>query len=560
MKNFIGKAHKLFNADLAAGPQPPSEKRNSKLVSASKTSSLIVPSSTVGFSGINSRSNLLPTIQDPSALDILRYRYHHATNLGSVYVLERWLSPSRFPQDTSGSSELEAVKAWVAKIGADQTKQMFETCWANAILDDDIDWLKNEAKGTTVRLPIGYWDLPGEEFTRATPFEPVSHIYFNAWTNIRDLILRLRAHNIGVLIDFHAVPGGANTNDHSGTNSNVAEFFTSPYNRKLGIRCAEFVARESAAGLQLAGLSLVNEPDTDSETIYDWYDETIHAVSSIDSSLPIVISDAWDLKRAIGYSLSKNAVNPTKPTNPIVIDTHVYWCFNDADKKKSPQDIIQEVPTKLSELNGKEGCVTDRGAVQVIIGEYSNVLSADTWVKTGETPKADLIQIFGAEQSLRYQQRAGGAFFWTWKMDWMPGGEWGFKAQSNPQNRFIFPPPHAFIPERNIPGLLECARNRKEERMWKAVDQHRAYYDHLAAKMPADHSRYEHGWKIGYADAYVFFEGKADEAVGPGNRLGNVELWVLKRIRESGFAGDFVWEYEQGLRRGIHDFNAVVGI
>lgn len=105
-------------------------------MSDSKTSSMIAPSSTVGFGGMNSRSDLLPAIQNPSALDILRYRYHHATNLGSVYVLERWLSPSQFPQDTSGSSELEAVKSWVAKIGAEQTKKLFETAWANAILDE----------------------------------------------------------------------------------------------------------------------------------------------------------------------------------------------------------------------------------------------------------------------------------------------------------------------------------------------------------------------------------------------------------------------------------------
>jgi hypothetical protein len=136
MKGFIGKAHRLFNADLAAPPQPPSEKRKSRPISGSKTSSVLAPPSIVGFSGISSCSDLLPAIQDPSALDILRYRYHHATNLGSVYVLERWLSPSRFPHETSGSSELEAVKSWVAKLGAEQTKQMFETAWANAVTDE----------------------------------------------------------------------------------------------------------------------------------------------------------------------------------------------------------------------------------------------------------------------------------------------------------------------------------------------------------------------------------------------------------------------------------------
>ena len=414
--------------------------------------------------------------------------------------------------------------------------------------------------GTTVRLPIGYWNLPGEQFTKDTPFEPFAYVYSAAWSSICALIARLRAHNIGVLLDFHGVPGGANTKDHSGTNSGTATFFKLAFNRQLGIRCAEFVARESAAGLDLVGLSLVNEPERRSETLYEWYDDAIDAVSKIDPSLPIVISDAWDLKRAIRYSLKKNAAFRPEIVNPIIIDTHLYWCFSDADKQKPPQAIIKEVPNKLTELNGKEGSVTDRGAVQVIVGEYSTVLSADTWVKHGDTSKDELVKMFGAEQSLRYQQRTAGAFFWTWKMDWMPGGEWGFQAQSDPSNRFIFPPPHTFIPEHNISGLLECARNRMDERLYKALEQHIAYFKHLAPNAPAEHWRYDHGWKLGYQDAYIFFQGRAPEAVGQGNKIGSLELWVLKRIRESGFRGGHVWEFEQGLRRGIHDFNAVVGI
>lgn len=85
-------------------------------------------------------------IQDPTPLDITRYRYHHGTNLGSIYVLEKWLHPSMFPEGASGSSELEAVKAWTEEIGLDKTRQMFEKHWANAVTDDDIKWLLEEAK------------------------------------------------------------------------------------------------------------------------------------------------------------------------------------------------------------------------------------------------------------------------------------------------------------------------------------------------------------------------------------------------------------------------------
>lgn len=94
------------------------------------------------------------TIQEPTGLDMLRYRYHHGANLGSVYVLERWLFPSRFPSGTTGSSELAAVQAWVDKIGVDATKKKFEDAWAAAVSEDDIQWLANDAKCRLFLLPL----------------------------------------------------------------------------------------------------------------------------------------------------------------------------------------------------------------------------------------------------------------------------------------------------------------------------------------------------------------------------------------------------------------------
>ena len=87
-------------------------------------------------------------ISDPTPADVFRYRYHYGTNLGSIYVLERWLYPSMFPSDTplNQSSELEAVKAWGERIGVEATKQKFEEHWANAVTDEDLRWLRDVAK------------------------------------------------------------------------------------------------------------------------------------------------------------------------------------------------------------------------------------------------------------------------------------------------------------------------------------------------------------------------------------------------------------------------------
>jgi hypothetical protein len=185
----------------------------------------------------------------------------------------------------------------------------------------------------------------------------------------------------------------------------------------------------------------------------------------------------------------------------------------------------------MGPLNAKEGSVMDRGAVQVIVGEYSCVLSEDSWSKSGGTPKQDLVKQFGEAQSKKYQQRSGGSFFWTWKMDWYPGGEWGFAAQT--QNRAITPHPVQSVPQSLIQGLVERAQTKRDERMYNAVNQHVSYWDHLSPDMPAEHWRYENGWKLGYQDALVFFQGRPQQGVASGNKLGNVEVSVSRRIPDA---------------------------
>lgn len=54
----------------------------------------------------DSPSNIHP----PTPLDVLRYRYHHGTNLGSIFVLEQWLCGGMYC-DGAGESELDAVNA-----------------------------------------------------------------------------------------------------------------------------------------------------------------------------------------------------------------------------------------------------------------------------------------------------------------------------------------------------------------------------------------------------------------------------------------------------------------
>ena len=62
----------------------------------------------------------------PTVCEINRYRTHHGTNIGSVFVLERWLFPGMFLDSAEGGSELSAVSAWVGAHGIESARAKWE--------------------------------------------------------------------------------------------------------------------------------------------------------------------------------------------------------------------------------------------------------------------------------------------------------------------------------------------------------------------------------------------------------------------------------------------------
>jgi aryl-phospho-beta-D-glucosidase BglC (GH1 family) len=491
-------------------------------------------------------------IQPPSPADVSRYHYHHGTNIGSVFVLEKWLTGSMFLADAKGKSELAAVEARVNAEGIDGARQRHEKHWREYVSDTDLDWLRDVARCNSVRLPVGYYVL-GPPYCKGTPFEKVAPVYQNAWKIVKELIQRCSDRGISVVIDMHGLPGGANAQDHSGTDIGKAELWTSKDNRELATRALCFVAQQVKNLDGVAAIQIINEAEWNAKGMYDWYDAVISELSRIDPSMPVYISDAWNLGPAAKWSQKHNSVG--SQTNPVAVDTHKYWCF--ADHGKTPQGVISDATTKLSALDGKDGAVVEHGASQAIVGEYSCVLGEKTWAQGGDISKEELVRQFGNAQSKRFQQRAGGSFFWTYRMDWMPGGEWGFKNMV--EKGAITAPVALTLEASDVQNRLANAQSQQQERKNATVSGHCNYWD---SKHPGEyeHWRFEQGWDVGFNDALSFFGSRSDRNLPGAETIGMLDLWVLKRLRESGQGGKFVWEFEQGLRQGIRDFQQSVGV
>lgn len=412
-----------------------------------------------------------------------------------------------------------------------------------------------ESQGTSIRLPIGYFTL-GSKFVANTPFADYAAVYAKAWAAVKTFVARAYSRGIGTLIDFHALPGGANPADHSGTNSGKVELWGSVSNLELARSCLVFLANETKGMEGVIGLQLCNEAESNAPGMYEWYSNIIASMTKVDSTIPIYISDGWDLSKAIEYAQSRNSTSSNM--NPVIVDTHLYWAFSEADRAKTAKEIIAEVPKKLGELDHRQGDVATRGAVETIVGEYSCVLDDKTWQKSlgrhdacqGRTQYATS---FGNVQSTRYQQHASGAFFWCWKMDWMDGGEWGFVQQV--KNNAITPPSWFNMPTKDVGAVLIRAPRAREERRDRALAAHADYWKKQEAAQTYEHWRFAIGFDCGYGDALAFFGMRNEGQLGMhregADKIGCLELWIRKRIVEAGMTGPYAWEFEAGFRQGV---------
>ncbi len=389
-----------------------------------------------------------------------------------------------------------------------------------------------------------------------TPFAGhVAQVYENAWSAVRQLCERLYSSGIGVLLDLHALPGNANSEDHGGVSTKKAELWGNKSNLTLAKKCLLFVAEEVQKGSikGCIGIELCNEACWSAKGMYQWYTDVISAIGRVDVSIPLYISDGWDLSTAMAWCRD---LNKRGAGNPIGVDTHRYYTFTDKDKSQSPGQIIERVRSELDEVHVGLGDATDAGAVQVIVGEWSCCMTEDSWAKAGSADKDDLVRQFGKAETEQWRDKAGGAFFWTAKMEWMDGGEWGLFEMV--KKGAVLPSPNLVMPAEEVRMAAERARQQRLDRKEQARDAHVCYWDSTAPGGQFEHWRFEQGWDLGFADALAFFEMRASGNL-PGARhggdvIGVLELWILKRLRETGQTGGFAWEWEHGFRQGVGDF------
>lgn len=503
----------------------------------------------------------------PTLQDVNRYRTHHGTNLGAIFVLERWLFPNMFLESAKGGSELSAVTAYVEAHGVEATRVKWEEHWEKTMTPADWAFLRDTAKATSVRLPIGWFTL-GPQYCGGTAFESVSGVYANAWTWVTNYVKAAADHGIGVLLDLHGLPGGANDQEHSGTDYGKSELWENQFFRQrtteVLVTIAQRVVADPLMRDWVIGLQLVNEAITGAgeRGMFGWYDSTLAAIAAVDSTLPCYISDAWNSQATLDYAVNKNYARRKNPllSPPVVVDIHKYYCFDAWNKSRSPKEIITTVPSDGSEILA----VAER-EVGTVIGEWSCVLAEETWAKAKPADRAGLIKEFGHAQSQRWEQTLkpvnGGAFFWTAKMQWMDGGEWGFVDQSKKGN--LLPATALTFSSERLTEIANQAKAAQLALRARAIAEHVDYWAQNGGGKQMEHWRFEAGYDVGFWDAVTFLGLRQQVDMPGGDVVGFGNLWAGKRLREhvaerGSWDSRWLWEFEHGVKRGIRDVESFI--
>ncbi|AJQ16487.1 hypothetical protein H812_YJM1401B00157 [Saccharomyces cerevisiae YJM1401] len=471
----------------------------------------------------------LPPAKDLDRSTIYKYRYNYGVNLGALFVLEPWIFSKETICTIDGKeydSEFDAISQQLKKHSSEDVAKMLSDHYKKYIDRIDWEWLSKDAHITALRIPIGYWHVEDGKHLDSLPFAPLRKVYELAkpWEKLGELINNAKKMSIGVLIDLHGLPGGANCDSHSGSKSGEAAFFhKEKYMTKVYKDILPAIINTMTLGNEnIIGIQVVNEAcfDNNPKGQKFYYSEAINTVEKLQPGLPVIISDGWWPQQWADWVKEKHF------SEIVVIDSHVYRCFSDSDKSKDANSIIKDLPNTVN---------FPHEDADYTVGEFSGVLDGQTWNKTSGDRDAIVQKYVQTQADVFSHVASWGWFFWTLQFEYGDGGEWGLAPMMQKGN----------LPKRPHGDDLQVDKKKIDS----IIHEHEAYWNGKGKNF--EHWRFEDGIKTAVDDIIAFR--KFDNSL-----IGRWHSWKSQRRAEYVSAkkdSEFMWEWDQGYQRGLDEFN-----
>ncbi|KAJ7272646.1 glycoside hydrolase family 5 protein [Mycena haematopus] len=471
--------------------------------------------------------------QDNFESSMYRFRKQRGVNLGSWFVLERWITDAPFRYAAPpAQSDLDVAQGQNAR-------SVLEAHYDSWISQSDWTWISDRGLNT-VRIPIGYYHLCGADRSvlSGTDFESFYDVFSGVWVRLIQAIETAREFGLGVLLDLHAAPGKQNSDAHAGT-SKSPMFFSDRRHRMHTIHVLRTLVTHLHAHVpplvNIVGIELLNEPHPSADAeLKDWYSTAIKDISVLDPTLPIYLGDCWKTDQYAEY------VKSTPHSSFLVLDHHLYRCFSSSDistpASAHARALIESADTPRMFARVAE--MLDSAGAGFVVGEWSGALNPGSL-----TGSPDDTKNYVAAQLQLYEAHCSGNFFWTYKKAGRhqdPG--WCLR---DAVDGGVFPPRLGLFASRSSEGDHERQAQTRDSLKNKALGEHTAYWSKYPGKYR--HERFAEGFAVGWDDAYTFFaaSSRLDRAI---SELGFVGAWAKTRTSNN----SSFWEFRRYFPCTLH--------
>ena len=328
----------------------------------------------------------------PNAPEPLIWR---GVNLGGWLVLEKWMV-SQVYRGTNAPDEFTLCQTL-----GDQAVERLNQHRETFITAEDFRWIKQHGLNA-VRLPVGYWALEAPQ-----PYVECARF-------IDFALEQAQANGLKVLLDLHGAPGSQNGWDHSGREGEI-NWPKDPQNIAETLRILESFAQKYGRHPALGGIELLNEPrdSVPLEILKPFYrDACARLRPHLNADVAVIFHDGF---RALAW---KQFMLPPDFTN-VMLDTHIYQCFGDDDKKRDAHEQLAAALKRRETLDEMQ-----REGMPVIVGEWSLGLPGRAMEGLTRLQVDVVKRAYGAIQLLNYEATRGW-FFWSYKLE--RDNEWNFR-------------------------------------------------------------------------------------------------------------------------------------
>ncbi|CAI7826483.1 unnamed protein product [Closterium sp. NIES-53] len=278
--------------------------------------------------------------------------------------------------------------------------------WRGFIVEDDWRYLAEQGINT-VRIPVGYWIMQGNE--PDWPFIPGTDAVLDSAFSMAE------KYSIRIYLSMHSAPGGQNHGSESSSRDGAPDWQRYEGNINKTLDCIEWLASRYSKSPALFGIGLLNEPNTDMVPL--------GTGGSPSGRLKQYMLDAYSIIRKyspcafVGISpllgqppatdmagFMTNALDH----NNVMIDVHYYNVFDlDINTNPSFQAHIDYVRNqRATELKA-----LSEGDRTVLVGEWSLALPEFVGAKEGD------YGVYSQTQLEVYNNASAGWFFWSFKVD-----------------------------------------------------------------------------------------------------------------------------------------------